>query len=280
MNKRRLPISEWKFKHGEVEYILNLVRDTCGPVSAFPGSGSPEKNQHEFSRLMDLFSQVSNKKNPCMVELGCHWALASLIFKKMYPNGRNVLVEPDLCNIAIGQMNFHLNNFACDMTWGSVFPCDPSIDPLDIGFSPDPKPRSREADFIKEIYKEFNLKDIDVLHMDIQGSEFPLVKYLDKNNFFNNIIKSVFIATHNIKEHHIIVKILQANDFNIITNEERTKLEDSVTRRGYLPEFKDKAYEFAKEINEEVEVGEDGHLFISFRESQTTDGLIIANKNA
>lgn len=279
MDKRGLPISEWKLKYGEVEYILNLVRDTCGPVSAFPGSGSPEKNQQEFSRLMDLFSQVSNKKNPCMVELGCHWALASLIFKKMYPNGRNILVEPDLCNIAIGQMNFHLNNFACDMTWGSVFPCDPSTEPFDTGFSPDPNPRSKKVDFIKEIYKKFNLKNIDVLHMDIQGSEFPLVKYLDKNNFFNNIIKSVFIATHNIKEHNIIVEILQGNNFNIIINEDRTKLPDNRVERTYLPEFKDEAYEFAKQINREVKVKENGHFFISFHESRTTDGLIIANKN-
>jgi hypothetical protein len=278
-NTPKLPISDFEFKINDRKYNIALVVDTCGPVRAFPGSGPPEDNIEEFASFTHLIHLISNKQNPCMVELGCHWAMSSLLFRNIYPDGKNILLEPDLCNLSIGRMNFHLNNFDCDSVWGSVFPGDPSTDPLDSGFVPDLNPRSRPIDFTEGVYKKFKLQNIDVLHMDIQGSEFPLIKYLHESNYLNKIVKSTFIATHNIKEHHEIVDILKSNDFKIVLNEERTRIhQDKAVFRKYLPEFKDEAYEFAEEVNGEVQVQEDGYFLIAYREPQLTDGLIAAYK--
>ena len=180
-NTQKLPISNFTIKMNGRNYDIALVVDTCGQAKAFPGSGPPENNIEEFAAFTHLISLISNKQDPCMVELGCHWAMSSLLFRSIYPDGKNILLEPDLCTLSIGCMNFHLNNFYCDSVWGSIFPGDLSQDPVDTGFVPDLNPRSIPIDFTEGLYKKFNLQNIDVLHMDIQGSEFPLMKYLHQN---------------------------------------------------------------------------------------------------
>ncbi len=275
---RKPPISAWTFNLKDTQHRVNLVDDTGGPNNAYPGSGLPCDSNEEFVSFMELASGLANKDNPCMIELGCHWALSSIMFRKLYPKGKSIILEPDLCSLGIGRMNFHLNNIYSDPIWGCIFPMDPSIDSFDSGFTPDLNPRAKEIDFIEEIYKKYNLKNIDMLHMDIQGSETPLINYLDQNNFFDSIIKAVFIATHNIKEHHEIVEILKKNNFNISLQQERTLLPNKPWRREYVGGIlvKESAYKFAQERG--LEVIERGGSFI-VNGHDLTDGLISAYKN-
>ena len=73
-------------------------------------------------------------------------------------------------------------------------------------------------DFNK-IYKDNNLDIIDILHMDIQGSELLFIK--DIIEYVNNKkILNIVIATHCYEIHKEIITILNTNNYEIIINED------------------------------------------------------------
>jgi len=272
-----LPIGEWKFSYNDHNYAIKIVTDTGGNTNPFPGSGLPLPSEPEYCRFADMLEKLKNKTNPLMIELGSHWALASVFFRKLYPKGSNIILEPDLGGLSVGAMNFSINHISCEAIWGSVFPCKTEgYELLYEGYKPDFKSRFKQLDFIEDIYKKYQLHNIDVLHMDIQGSEYPLMKSLDKIGLLKKQIQSVLVATHCIAEHHKIVDILKKNDFILLEDNDRTVLHNKKTVRCYALDRKEEAYAFAASTNQQARVRENR---VEVDEIETTDGLIIAYKN-
>ncbi len=198
-------------------------------INTHPGSGNAMQHQEEYNKFQNVISSVAtrNKDNPIMIELGSNWALWSLCFRKAFPNGRNILIELGKRALSVGVKNFSLNNFTQQHYWGGVFlnnsgtfsnrKADLEYLKIDGEYFDDSISGNvvgPEIDFIEILNKE-KIDIVDLLHMDIQGSELPLMKQLSDFNLlinFNNLV----IATHSQSIHKEIKNILLKNDFTIM----------------------------------------------------------------
>jgi len=182
----------------------------------------------EHKIFNNILSKISNKKNPIMIELGCYYALWSLLFRQKYPNGKNILIEINEKSLNVGKKNFELNGFDYSSYWGGIFIEDSGNyrkDSKDIKYikregkyyNPNTgKITGQELDFKKILFKE-NINQIDLLHMDIQGSELSFLNYLKENRILNRIL-NIVIATHNSEIHTFCENTLKENNFMIYEN--------------------------------------------------------------
>lgn len=186
----------------------------------YPGSGSLRniKNYEQEKKLLDVCLNNIDKKNPVMIELGSFWALWSIIFRKKFPSGTNILIEIFSKNLEIGVKNFLLNEIRERVIpyHGSICRnsshCFKTKSRDDIGLDLD----------LYEILEKEKIESVDLLHCDIQGSELEFLK-LYEHLLSNKVIKNIIIGTHTHlsdgKEiHHDVVEILNRNNYTIVHN--------------------------------------------------------------
>ena len=186
----------------------------------------------EYEMFQEILNKVSNKENPIMIEIGCWWAFWSLCFRKKFPNGKNILVELGKRHISIGINNFKLNNFSETHYWGGFFLGNSNTysnvkSNYDFPKLPNEyfdenlmgKMTGPELEFI-DIYSIEKLDKIDLLHMDIQGSEMPLIDDLHNNYKFilTEKIDNIVVATHSQTIHNNLLEILTNCGFSISKN--------------------------------------------------------------
>ena len=109
-----------------------------------------------------------NESEPVMVEFGAFWSYYSLWFRTMYPQARNIMVEPDPANLRVGEKNFALNGFQGEFVEAAV------------GIHNGSMPLQSESDGIVRavitvsidgLVKDLRLERINLLHADVQGFE-------------------------------------------------------------------------------------------------------------
>jgi FkbM family methyltransferase len=210
------------FQVAKIEGI-EVLASTGGLIDSFPGdinfenSDDRESFAREARRFGDLlvFRINKGKDRPAMIELGCHWGFYSLLFRKFFPAGVSVLADSDLGSIALAQTNFQLNNLSKIMCWGSIHPIDPNHNVFESGFKAAescPVPILSFRDTLLPLLKS---DVVDIVHMDIQGSELPLLQELEQQGVLSNRIVNLFVATHNIEEHKEVLNLLQKNSFEV-----------------------------------------------------------------
>ena len=190
------------------------------------------EHDHEYQMFGEILEKVKNKDNPTMIEIGCWWAFWSLCFRKKYPNGKNILIELGKRHLSIGINNFKLNNFSETHYWGGFYLSDSG------SFS-----RAKENYYFEKSKNEYyddsllgkmtgpelhiidiisleKLDNIDLLHMDIQGSELPILQDLLENYNFvlTEKIDNIIVATHSHQIHDSIKEILENTGFKILKN--------------------------------------------------------------
>ncbi len=196
--------------------------------NTFPGSG-PITNDNTIREgyvFTELIKHIKNKENPVMVEIGCHWALWSLLFRSTYSGGRNILIELNKNALCLAEDNFKLNDFDFSSYWGGVFLEDSGTfhnKENDIeyergsdGYScecHEGPATGSELDFLSILEKE-SIEKIDVLHLDIQGSELPLLKQLVKSGKINDI-DMIMVATHSREADLFIVELVNSTHFEV-----------------------------------------------------------------
>lgn len=183
----------------------------------------------EYELFSHVLEKIYNKKNPIMIEIGCWWAFWSLCFRKKYPEGKNILIELGKRHISIGINNFRLNNFSETHYWGGFFldnsntysnvKSNYDFEKLPNEYFDDSligKMTGPEIHFI-DVYSIEKLDKIDLLHMDIQGSEYPLLKDLFENYSYilKEKIDNIVVATHSNEIHDNLKKIFNQCDFTI-----------------------------------------------------------------
>ena len=290
---------------------VNILTETGSELSPFMASGDPwgpqagaevKEEIYSFSRLL---AKTSLGKKPTMIELGSGWALPSLVFRKMFPLGRNILLDSSLPNLTIGEVNFRSNYstsykqglepFSYSSYWGALFGdmdgaaignldgrAYPETDFISNASYPTKRTPFQSLDFIKDIIEPENIDTIECLHMDLQGSEFPLLAYLNKHNYLKDKIKSLFIGTHHIPSHHKAVQLLESNGFTILQEADRTEIVPLALKRAYNKDNRKDAEEFSQETNNPIEeVTHEGEVFFTVMHSikrQFSDGHIYAYK--
>jgi FkbM family methyltransferase len=193
----------------------------------------------DYASIRQLFEEIfyrneyyfkTKNKNPVIIDCGANIGFSIIFFKWLYPDSTIYGFEPDKRtfellekNIAKNELkNVHLINVAVSNKSGKI---DFFIDPEHPGnpamstrYGRMPKYKTIvQSISLSSFIKKNNIRDIDFIKMDIEGSEKEVLKDLDKNKMFNRIKKLL------IEYHHKIVgeksclgdylKILEKNKF-------------------------------------------------------------------
>jgi FkbM family methyltransferase len=153
-----------------------------------------------------------------MIEVGCFWAYYSLWFSHEMPNRKNYLIEPVPWKACLGRLNFALNNK--NATIDEYF-----IKDENIGLAASAGVDEMTISGIKSIglddyVREKDIKHVQILHADIQGAEFELLKGAN-HMLSKQLIDYVFLSTHKGR-HAGCKKLLEEYDYKIL-NEHTVK---------------------------------------------------------
>lgn len=193
----------------------------CGPwmrtlIYGLKGHHEPQEEKlfHEILKFMP--------PKATMIELGSWWGYYSIWFAKQVPEAKVYLIEPDPNSLNLGKKNCALNNVDATHIQGYAInkaTCNPELC----------------YDGISEIYidsflEQNNINHLNILHSDIQGMEFEMLKscirsiQLGKIDYF-------FISTHNDQVHKSSLQFFKYYNFTIVA--EHT-IQESYTYDGLI----------------------------------------------
>ena len=170
-------------------------------VPIYPGSGAPGKHVEERIRFESVCDNVINPC-PTMLELGCFWAMWTIIFGKRFPNAHLIVLEGNSDKLAVGLTNLSMNGLSAKAYFNTIN-SQYSLSKPEFG------------DLVQDItlakiFEIDNIKAIDILHLDIQGAEEnfhkEIISYLSKG-----LIHNVVMGTHSEPLHQMIL-----NDLDIL----------------------------------------------------------------
>ena len=199
------------------------LRIITGP-NTHPGSGDVFNHAEEIRLFEEILLDIDNCENPVMMEVGCYWALWSLLFRKKFTKGKNILVELGKRQLSVGKYNFYLNDYDCSAYHGG-FCIDESATlhnkDSDIEYPVEENedlkkfiPEAGETkglvgpnlDFL-DIWNKEGIDTIDLLHMDVQGSELAIIASI-VSLLQEKKIKNLIVATHSLPIHMTILQLL------------------------------------------------------------------------
>jgi hypothetical protein len=140
--------------------------------------------------------------NSTMIELGSYWGFYSMWFSKSIKGSKNYLVEPDMINMLVGKKNFSLNKISADFT--NAYINNSSYNSCKI-------PTYSIDDFLKIK----NIEYVTLIHSDIQGYEFNMLKGA-ADTLYNKKIGYFFISTHGSDVHSRCIELLISYNYVIV----------------------------------------------------------------
>lgn len=191
----------YQLMHNGVKVVLNSYYNTQWVTDVIYGLKGHHEPQEEkcFYEVLKYIPEHGT-----MIELGSYWAYYSLWFATQVKNAKNYLIEPDSHRLEIGRKNFELNNKTGIFTRGFVGKMQDS----------DPDIRGAEMISIDDFIEKHNIKHVNILHADIQGSEFDMLETTLKHL---HMIDYFFISTHRYTTFHVpCVEFLKAHGFIIL----------------------------------------------------------------
>ncbi len=109
---------------------------------------------------------------PVVMELGAFWAYYSVWALHRLAGARSYLVEPDPAYLEVGRRNMALNGFEAT-TYQAAVGADAPPAPFDC--ESDGLSRFVSTDGLGSLYRRFGLDRVDLLLVDVQGAETPLL---------------------------------------------------------------------------------------------------------
>lgn len=159
--------------------------------------GGADYEDFQIKMFIDALNEIKIE-NPTMIELGSNDCFYSILFNKFFDdveNKLNICIEVSDKLIDIGKSNAQLNNCSnFQFKHCKIGTLDQNY--FDLISQSDPNLWGNlaiETTSLKEIVNEFKLKNISMLHMDIQGSE---VFVLNELSNLDVDIKYIFVSTH------------------------------------------------------------------------------------
>ena len=182
----------------------------------------------EFEKYMLQMVKAKPNSSHTMIELGSNQAYYSLMFhsilKKMGSNPINILVEAQEENLFRGVNHFNMNGFNAESRLYSVGTLEKVIEALKTKWPDDAAERC--ANFnpnwctLSDIFEEFGLDELDVLHCDIDFCEMVLFK-TSEEIFKHKKIKYIFLSTHD-HFHEPALEFLKECGYEILLNNDHT----------------------------------------------------------
>jgi len=214
--------------HGPFQIMHNGLKITkdCyqGPwmtkvIELLRGHHEPQEELAFYEVLKVLRENPSDLQERTILELGSFWGYYSLWFAKEFPRSQVVCVEPDPIHMAVGQQNF-LRNGVMGHFIAAKISQENRIRSKFLCVS-DGVVREVESLSFSGIVKRAGLTDVDLVHVDIQGSEIDLL--LDLPNVLQETkIRFIFVSSHDLvisgspTTHQDALRILQENGAFII----------------------------------------------------------------
>lgn len=205
--------SDHQVMHNGLKITLGSYYDYGNTVLLSENKGVHEP-QEEY-----VFQEVLKHMptDAVMLELGSYWAFYSMWFARDVKQAKCYMVEPDPHKMNFGKLNFRLNNLRGTFQLGFI---DEHVDL---------KPRIPTLN-VDYLMKKHNIPFIHILHSDIQGYEYKMLKGAT-DAFKNNKIGYVFISTHSNQLHEQCKEYLTQNTFDIVCS---ANLDESYSWDGLL----------------------------------------------
>jgi len=176
-NGNRVPVSGDGAYYGAFSQLLILNRGVHEPLEEFV-----------FQELLKHLPPA-----PQMIELGAYWAHYSMWLKKVRPQAKNIMIEPEPTWLATGRNNFARNGFAGEFIQAVV---------------------SREAWQVDQFIQSRRIDHVDILHVDIQGAELEMMDGA-RVALRNACIDYLFISTHSQQIHYEIIDRLKEFGYRV-----------------------------------------------------------------
>lgn len=191
----------YQLMHNGVKIIKDCYYDSwiTDIIYALKGHHEPQE-ERAFYEVLQYIPQ-----NATMIELGAYWGYYSLWFSQAIKEAKNYLVEPDSNCIEAGKKNFELNKKKGFFYQGYI-----ELNKNDGVIFNNAKKIS-----IDSFLKEEQIQHVNILHSDIQGAEYEMLKSC-KNAMRAGEIDYFFISTHSPGIHNNCLLLLRAFNYTII----------------------------------------------------------------
>ena len=164
-------------------------------ISRLKGHHEPQEELAFFKIVQHLKLDFDLPRKPVMIELGSFWAYYSLWFLEDFPEADVYCVEPDLTNLEVGKLNFESNSRKGTFIH-SVISKDLNDFTTFITESANEEISVRTFRF-EEFSRTYNITEVDILLLDIQGAELECLKDLAKN--LDSIsFRYIIVSTHDL----------------------------------------------------------------------------------
>lgn len=183
-------------------------------VNQFGDAVNPDYIDQDEILLLDKFEDILNnlkkedKEEYKMIELGSNQCFYSLMFKSILGKERttNYMVEPSYTNLKRGENEFSFNQYH------GVF-IKKSIGNRDLGFGMDNVLGTSECT-VDDLIRENNIDNLDVLHCDIDGSEYLMLSGCTES-LEKKTINYIILLTHGWSVSHPASNESIKSEFNL-----------------------------------------------------------------
>lgn len=179
--------------------------------------------QNEFRNLIEF---IGAEKISSVIDAGANIGLAALKLETLYPGARIISIEPDSGNFSALQKNIRVNKLNADAVQSAVWSKPAKLyfdhsfrDGGDWAISVTEKPNDGEsilATSFNELMQRFSLRQIDLLKIDIEGSEKEIFAANDDSLQFLSATKFIAVEVHEeIVNPEVIESLLREKGFEL-----------------------------------------------------------------
>jgi hypothetical protein len=216
----------YPYESPNIRYNFKVTRDQFG--NYVPSNFHDESEIvaiKEFEKYMLQMVESFPSNSYTMIELGSNQAYYSLMFhsilRKLGLDPVNILIEGQKENLQRGVEHFNINSFVAESRLYAIGTEEMALEALATGF------KDKAAEFcsqyvsnwrtLVEIFNEFGIENLDVLHCDIdlcEGVMFETAREI----FEQKRVKYIFLSTHGHVLHEFCLNFLTDCGYSILLN--------------------------------------------------------------
>lgn len=187
-----------------------------------------------YKSFIDLIiSKLDSSKSIIVIDAGANIGLFSVYLSIFFKKNKIIAIEPDISNAEVLEKNFIFNQIQNSLIlkgalWINNEPLEISRDFRDkkdwsITVKPSDKIDAIHSYTFYDIFEKYKLEVIDILKIDIEGTEKKIFEKEEYSNFFLQKTKFIAIEIHdefNCRE--MIYESLKKNNFDFFEDGELT----------------------------------------------------------
>lgn len=189
----------------------------------FQGGADQPSEQIQVATFRECLKHIKSEV-PTMIEIGSNDCFYSITFNEFFDESKNICIEISKDLLELGKRNVdnnHLEGF--HFLWGSVGDADMEYLELEKKAHPNIYTAISPTKYsLKDIYDQFELTKVDMIHMDICGTEVQVLREILELKLQ---VDYLFVSTHAIQAahsptHQKCVDILTDLDVDFIFSDE------------------------------------------------------------